>query len=146
MIDVSADRGEGFGAFSHAGTYADAGKLADAMKRAATTNYGTAGPEFVRRIVRFGFDKAGDVTRRRIAEFADANVPEGADGQVRRVANRFGLMAAAGELATDLGVTPWRRGLATASAAWAFRQWMAGRGGAEAAETRQAVAQVRLFI
>jgi putative DNA primase/helicase len=146
MVDVSADRGKGFGAFSHAGTYADAGKLADAMKRAATTNYGTAGPEFVRRIVRFGFGKAGDVTRRRIAEFADANVPKGADGQVGRVANRLGLMAAAGELATELGVTPWRRGLATASAAWAFRKWMAERGGAEAAETRQAVAQVRLFI
>jgi putative DNA primase/helicase len=82
----------------------------------------------------------------RIAKFADANVPKDADGQVGRVANQFGLMAAAGELATELGVTPWRRGLATASAAWAFRQWLAGRGGVEAAEARQAVAQVRLFI
>ena len=117
MVDVSADRGKGFGAFSHAGTYADAGKLADAMKREATTNYGTAGPEFVRRIVRYGLEKAGEVTRMRIAKFADVNVPKDADGQVGRVANQFGLMAAAGELATELGVTPWRRGLATASAA-----------------------------
>jgi hypothetical protein len=43
-----------------------------------------------------------------VAEARDAwtgaNLPAGADGQVSRVARRFGLVAAAGELATALGI------------------------------------------
>ena len=35
LLDIPADRGLGFGAFDHAGEYADAGKLADAIKDAA---------------------------------------------------------------------------------------------------------------
>lgn len=146
MIDISADRGKGFGAFDHAGTYADAGELADTLKSELRTYYGTAGPGFVRRIVRYGYEKAGEVTRKRIVKFVEANVAKNADGQVMRVAKRLGLMAAAGELATEFGVTRWKRGLSTNAAAWALRQWMVGRGGVEAAEIRQAIAQVRLFI
>ena len=70
----------------------------------------------------------------------------GADGQVDRAAQRLGLIAAAGELATRLGVTPWREGEVTAAAAWALEQWIGQRGGTEPAEARQAVEQVRRFI
>jgi hypothetical protein len=56
------------------------------------------------------------------------------------------LARRAGELATQLGVTPLKKGRATAAAKWAFDSWLARRGGGEAAEIRQAIAQVRLFI
>ena len=58
----------------------------------------------------------------------------------------FGLIGAGGDLATELGVTPLKKGRATAAAKWAFERWLAQRGGGEAAEIRQAVEQVRLFI
>ena len=51
-----------------------------------------------------------------------------------------------GELATQLRVTPLKKGRATGAAKWAFEGWLARRGGGEAAEIRQAIAQVRLFI
>jgi putative DNA primase/helicase len=146
MLDILADRGKGFGAFSSNGSFPDAGKLADACKDAAKENYGTAGPEFVRRLVHMGVDKAGAITRDRIAQFVATMAPEGSDGQVIRAAQRLGLIGAAGELATQLGVTPWKKGLPTAAAKWAFRNWVVRRGGGEAAEILQAVAQVRLFI
>jgi putative DNA primase/helicase len=146
MLDIPADRGRGFGVFSSTGSFPDAGKLADACKDAAKENYGTAGPEFVRRLVHMGVDKAGAITRNRIAQFVARTAPEGSDGQVTRAAQRLGLIGAAGELATQLGVTPWKQGQPTAAAKWAFRNWLARRGGGEAAEIRQAVAQVRLFI
>jgi uncharacterized protein (DUF927 family) len=56
------------------------------------------------------------------------------------------LLAVAGELATQFGVTPWREGEATAAAADALSRWIEARGGTEAAETRQAVEQVRAYI
>ena len=88
----------------------------------------------------------GEDVRGLVGEFVSAYLPAGADGQVDRAAQRLGLIAAAGELATLLGVTPWREGEATAAAAWALEQWIGQRGGTEPAEARQAIEQVRRFI
>jgi hypothetical protein len=51
MLDVPADRGAGFGVFDNGGPNGDASALAKAIKLAATSAYGTAGPEFVRRLI-----------------------------------------------------------------------------------------------
>jgi putative DNA primase/helicase len=146
MLDILADRGKGFGAFSSAGSFPDAGKLADACKAEAEENYGTAGPEFVRRIFRFGLDEAEMRLRERVSTFVEAVVPKGSDGQIIRVAKLLGLIGAGGDLATELDITPWKKGHATAAAKWAFQHWLAQHGGGEAAEIRQAVETVRLFI
>ena len=60
LLDIPADRGLGFGVFDHAGEHGDAGALARAIKLGASQAYGTAGPEFVRRIIRDGVS-GGDV-------------------------------------------------------------------------------------
>ncbi|MFZ3328927.1 MAG: hypothetical protein WA231_25005 [Methylocella sp.] len=52
----------------------------------------------------------GATVRDMIGEFTSRCVPPGADGQIIRAAERLGLIAAAGELATALGVTPWAAG------------------------------------
>ena len=142
MLDIPADRG--FGVFDHAGTDGDAGKLAKVFKQAALSAYGVAGPEFVQRLI--DEPVTGEEVRGLVGEFVSARVPPGADGQVDRAAQRLGLIAAAGELATSLGVTPWREGEASAAAAWAVEQWIGQRGGTEPAQARQAVEQVRRFI
>ena len=144
MLDVPADRGKGFGAFDHGGPDNDAGKLARAFKHAAGLAYGAAGPEFVRRLIKAGI--TGDDVRERVADFTAKNVPAGSDGQIVRAAQRLGLIAAAGELATSIGIIAWKHGEATAAAAWALGRWIDGRGGTEPAEVRQAIEQVRLFV
>ena len=63
LLDIPADRGLGFGAFDELASGADAGKLADAIKDAARSAYGTAGPEFVRRLLETGSDS---VARQRV--------------------------------------------------------------------------------
>jgi putative DNA primase/helicase len=146
MLDIPADRNFGFGAFDHGGQDGDAGALAKVFKHAAISAYGTAGPEFVRRIVAEGADEISDSVRDMVAAFIETAAPAGSDGQIDRAAQRLGLIAAAGELATSLGVTPWQEGEARSAAAWALGQWINRRGGTEPAEVRQAIEQVRLFI
>jgi putative DNA primase/helicase len=144
ILDIPADRGLGFGVFDDGGAFGDAGGLSRAIKSAAVANYGTAGPAFVRRIV--DANVSGDDVGNMVADFVAHECPSGADGQCERAARRLGLVMAAGELATSLGITSWQADEARGAAAWALKQWMSMRGGSEPAEARQAVRQVRLFI
>jgi putative DNA primase/helicase len=144
LLDVPAERGAGFGAFDNGGPDGDASALAKSIKLAATTAYGTAGPAFVRRLI--ADDVTGDDVRGLISQFVAATIPAVADGQVERAAQRFGLVFAAGELATTFEIVPWQVGAARDAAAWALERWIELRGGTEPAEARQAVEAVRLFI
>jgi uncharacterized protein (DUF927 family) len=144
LNDVPAERGAGFGVFDNGGPDANAAALAKSIKLAAMTAYGTAGPEFVRRLISDGV--TGDDVRRLIDQFVAATIPAAADGQVERAAQRFGLIFAAGELATTFGIVPWSAGSARDAAAWALSQWIKLRGGTAAAEARQAIEAVRLFV
>ena len=120
--------------------------LADQIKTAAQTSYGTAGPEFIRRLIAEGIHKNPDDIRAMIDAFRVHHAPKEADGQVLRVVDRFGLVAAAGELACDLGIVPWQKGDALEAARRCFTDWFDIRGGAEAGEVQAAISQVRLFI
>ena len=144
MLDVPADRGAGFGVFDNGGPDDDAAALAKSIKLAATSRYGTAGPAFVRKLIDDGV--TGEDVRELIRQFVLATIPAKADGQVERAAGRFGLISAAGELATRLNIVPWPAGAARDAAAWALARWIELRGGTEPAEARQAVDRVRLFI
>jgi putative DNA primase/helicase len=142
MLDIPAARARGV--FDHAGPDGDAAALAKTFKLAAVSAYGTAGPEFVRRLI--AENVSGDDVRSMVADFIGAQVPPGADGQVDRAAQRLGVITAAGELATVLGLTGWREGEAREATAWALERWIEGRGGTEPAEVRQAIEAVRHFI
>jgi putative DNA primase/helicase len=144
LLDVPAERGAGFGVFDNAGSDGDGGALAKSIKLAAISAYGTAGPEFVRRLI--ADSVTGDDVRGLISNFVTATISGAADGQVERAAQRFGLIAAAGELAASFGIVPWPEGAARAAAAWALTRWIEMRGGTGSAEARQAVETVRLFI
>jgi putative DNA primase/helicase len=144
ILDLPADRGLSLGVFDHGGDKGDPGALSRAIKNAAVAAYGTAGPEFIRKLV--AKNVTGDDVRSIVDKFVKDVCPPGADSQCERAAQRLGLVLAAGELAITLGIVPWQTGEARDAAAWAFDQWFANRGGDEPAEERQAVEQVRLFM
>jgi len=73
-------------------------------------------------------------------------VPADADGQVKRAAGRFALVAAAGELAIHAGVIPWEPGEACRAATACFNAWLEARGGSGPGEIRDGIDQVRLFL
>jgi putative DNA primase/helicase len=146
LLDIQADANKGFGVFDHAGPDNDAARLADSIKRAARTTYGTAGPAFLRRLVAENAKEVAKVIITAVEAFVDRHAAAGSDGQVRRAAQRLGLIGVAGELAAEWGIVPWRPGEAIAAADAAFASWVEARGGTDSAEVREAISRVRLFI
>jgi uncharacterized protein (DUF927 family) len=125
------------------------GVLADHLRRASCSFYGTAGRAFVAKLVEQREEKPetlAETIREARDDFIVRYLPEGADGQARSVCGRFGLFAAAGELATECSILPWPSGEATAAAATCFDAWIAARGGAGSKEEITAVQHVRAFI
>lgn len=145
VIDLPADAGAGGGIFDVLPDDVSPGLLADELKAASTTHYGHALPAFLQALVA----DQGEV-RKTLAEsqkviFANLVGPNAA-GQVRRVAERFAVVAAAGELATYYKLTGWHTGEATRSAQACFSAWLAARGTEGAAEPAAMLEQVRAFL
>ena len=121
---------------------ADAGKLADAIKNAACSAYGTAGPEFVRRIMAAGIEQLPHWPERDRASSLQSSSRVDHPSRSHGHAKKFALIGIAGELATHMGVTPWE-GDAFKAALLAFERRLETRGGAGSQEERQAIEQVR---
>jgi len=89
---------------------------------------------------------AVEAARAYMAAFEQAVAVPGASGQVQRVARRFALIAAAGELAIDACVLPWPKGHAGWAARKCFDAWFEHRGGTDRHEVEQSLERVRGFL
>jgi uncharacterized protein (DUF927 family) len=120
--------------------------FAEKCKNATSTFYGMAGPEFVRRLIAQNIS-AKDV-REHVGAFVQSALKDVKDrhGQAARVAQRFGLVCAAGEFGVQFGILPWEQSDALNDATELLKVWLDERGGSTPYETRQAIAQVRHFI
>jgi putative DNA primase/helicase len=143
IVDLPVERK--FGVFDDLHGHADIAGISAAIRQAAAANHGVAGRIFLERLTKdLGRDFRKDYADYR-AKFA---VPGGASGQVRRVADKFALLAMGGELATDYGIVPWREGDATAAALDAFKVWLEKRPGKgkDNQEPHKILDAVRSFI
>ncbi len=145
LADFDADAGKGMGVFEELHDQPKPLKLSLALKDAATRHHGAAGVEWLRDIVK-DYDKLPGIIKEGARKFVADNAPAAAGGQVLRVAQRFGLVAVAGELATGYGLTGWPEGEATQAASRCFDAWLDSFGGAGNREDRTLLAQVRRFF
>jgi putative DNA primase/helicase len=145
LLNIEADAGAGLGLFEkiHGAESPDA--FARQLKDAARRFYGAPLRVYLDFLVR---NRAAVETALRNfqMEFLTRQVSAGASGEVFRAAQRFGLIAAAGELATDNGITGWETGEATNAAARCLKSWIADRGTTGAGDSETAVKQVRRFF
>lgn len=144
-VDLPADAGAGYGVFDTLPEGESAGALADRLRTAAAVGYGTAFPAFLRALV------ANPAGARRYLRDETVNlarkwVGNDSAGQVRRVAQRFALIGAAGELATAHKLTGWPSGAAEDAAGRCFADWLEARGGAGESEPREMFRAVQGFI
>jgi putative DNA primase/helicase len=108
--------------------------------------YGSVGVAFLER---FTQDKEQSliIFKEAQAEFIKNNTPDQANSQVKRVLNRFAIVAAGGELATSYGLTGWEPGEAYLGAKACFDSWLSNLSSAkDSQEESQAIEKIRLFI
>ena len=123
FIDLPADAGKNLGVFDTVQTYQDGNRFSLAIKEHSIRYHGTAARAFIRQIAA-QYTKHQDRVIKAVDTFVDGLSFSDADPQVHRVARRFGLIAAAGELASELKVTDWEFGQATWSATVCFNEWL----------------------
>ena len=144
VIDVEADAGKGLGAFDRVPKGMNGREFSDLLRESSAKYYGKAAPAFLEKLTA---DVDGvtaylhDTTNAFVRKFAAS-----AGGQIERVAKRFGLIAAAGELAIEYGILPWPKGEPSAVAKRCFQEWLGKRGATGSIETEQGVDQIRRII
>lgn len=145
LADIEADAGAGLGAFECLNGQPSSQALSDTLKDAAARLHGAVGVEWLHRLAQDRAALAGAIGAA-VREFVHDHAPEGAAGQVLRVARRFGLVAEAGEVATRYGLTGWQPGEAEAAAGRCFASWLEAFGGPGRREDRALLQQVRAFF
>jgi putative DNA primase/helicase len=145
FLDVPIDAGAGMGGFEVLHGHDGPGALAEAVTRAAATYYGTAGRTWLEWLCKHHATVCGRLPALIEKHRADM-VPEAAAAQVRRAGTRFALVAAAGELATEAGITGWAKGEAAQGVRKCFNAWLATRGHLDNGEDAAMLHQVRQFL
>lgn len=143
-IQIPSDTGH-HGAFEWLHGMDSGRTFADTLKANADHQHGTTFRTYVEAL-------AGDLEahserlRAEIKRLAAELTPQGAGNQVGRAINRFALVAAAGELATRLGVTGWPEGEAIRAVRVCLKAWLAERGHLGNKEDAATLAQIRAFM
>ena len=145
LVDVTADAGKGMGIFENLHGAKDGAQFADRLRQASLTYYGTPSRAFLQALVDQQ-DRFRPYLKEQMGVFIYKHCPKNADGQVQRVAQRFALVAAAGELATKLKILPWPAGEAQWGVGVCFNSWLSQRGGNGPAEIQKGIRQVLRFL
>lgn len=137
MIDVSADRR--YGVFDALHNFETSSQLHRHLSDAIHEHHGLLGIEFLQHLV--GESEAEIRLRfQTIRQHFDAP-----SAQAGRIADRFSLIAAAGELATQFGVLPWPHGTALAAMRQLYGEWLAQAGSGES-EDKRVLQQITDFL
>lgn len=145
-LDIPANTGR-FGIFEDLHGYSRGDKLSDAIKVACKQNYGHAGPAFVKHLCLESWEDLKEKFEDFFVKFDKEHVDPAASPQVIRAARRVALIAFAGELASEFGITLWEKGEARCAASTIFNEWIKSRGGnQQSQEKRVLLSQVRLFF
>jgi uncharacterized protein (DUF927 family) len=145
LLNVPGDAGADMGVFENIHDAESPRAFAEELKATARTIYGYPLREFIGHLVR---DWGSLIAQGKnlMTDFIGTNLPPDAAPEVGRALRRVALVAAAGELATAMGITGWTQGEASRAASRCFQDWIKGRGGVGQADIEAGVRQVRAFI
>ncbi|MFZ3193865.1 MAG: DUF927 domain-containing protein [Moraxellaceae bacterium] len=144
FAEITADAGQGMGMFEQIGMASSPQAFSDQIKDAAKRYHGTAGQAFLDHVT---LDRLQTTEQaRQYMQAFMVHVPSQATGQAHRVASRFALIAAGGEIATDAGITGWTAGTATEAARQCYNAWLESFGMIGNHEERAILAHVKGFF
>lgn len=138
MIDIPADAGEGCGVFETLHSYSDGATFSEDLKINCHKYYGVASEIFLEKLV--AEDPLALHTKIHYiqSEFISL-LPKDCHGQIKRVAQRFALVAAAGELATEYGITGWQEKTAINAVRLCFEAWLNSRDAGSGSHEKQSI-------
>ena len=130
-----------YGIFDTLHGFADGAKLSEHIKQATAKQRGTAGRALIRQILKDGKEAAAQAVEARRDQFLEALPPM--EGQARRIARRFALLAAVLEYAAP--ITGMRQGAGEAGVKQCFNEWLEENGTGNR-EDRRIIEQVTAFM
>ena len=142
MVTIPADAGKGYGIFENLHGSESGREFSARVKHAGESHYGTALKPLVEHVAA-NWELVGSSGGAAVGQFVQSVVPVGADGQIARTAERFGIIAFAGELATELGITGWKAGDAKDAAKSCFMGWLSTRHGIASSEEYEIIERLR---
>jgi putative DNA primase/helicase len=145
VLDIPAVVGE-HGVFDVLHGFKSGSELSKHLVEQSSKFYGTAYIEFLEALIKPEIiesvrDNIVEIKRKIIAGLQDQ-----IGGQADRALDRFVLAAAAGELATKLGITGWSVDDAIKATVECFTVWLNQRGGVENQESVKVLKQIREFF
>ena len=143
VAHIDADAGKGLKTFDSL-VLADTGAAqADRIKELSQAYYGSAGIAWLEHITS---DKAATtITARQLVSEFMSNYTDLAP-QAHRVAKRFAIVAAAGEMATQADITGWQVRQATTAVMTCLDNWLDNYGRDGEHEQRQIIDHIKAFI
>lgn len=144
MIQIPSDSGK-FGVFEDLHGFSGGKALAEHLEQGVAQFHGAPFRDWLRHITA----ALPDITSQAKALLKDYTrtlTPADAGNQVGRAVSRFALIAMAGELATQAGITGWPEGEAFKAAECCLASWMADRGHTANQEDKTALEQVRDYM
>ncbi len=145
LADIEADAGAGMGVFETVHTQLSPASMALSLKKYSSRYHGAVGMAWLQQVVA-NRQMIGRFIADTINRFIETVIQSNATGQIIRVARRFALVATAGELASQFGLTGWSKGEAFQAAQQCFTAWLDAFGTEGNREDRVIMAQVRGFF
>ena len=130
-----------FGIYDTLHGFADGAKLSEHINQATAKQRGTAGRALIRQILKDGKEAAAQAVEASRARFLETLPPM--EGQARRIARRFALLAAVLEYAAP--ITGMRQGAGEAGVRQCFNEWLEENGTGNR-EDRRIIEQVIAFM
>lgn len=145
FIDVDADMGKGFGVFDNLHGFKDGDALSKALQKRTKEHSGVVIDEFAKYLTS-NFYEVKDKAYSIINDWLSINLPPDVDGQVARVARKFALAAAAGEIAIEAKILPFNKFDSMLHSAILFKNWLNKRGGTGSQEFKGIIDRLRNIV
>lgn len=145
LLNIRADAEKGLGSFEEIHGAESPAQFSNMLRTSAKRTFGAPFRAYMRHVV----DNQAELEercRREVRRFSEAHAPKNSSNEVGRAAARFGVVAAAGELASQIGVTGWNPGDAERAALRCFQSWILERGSVRSSDEDEAVRSVRQFL
>ena len=141
---IPSDAGKGYGVFDCINYGTAPQDIGNRINELASKHYGHAGIKWLEYLTQ---DK--DAVMQKAQALLDSFVEQHGqikNGQASRVLRRFALVATAGELATQAGITGWTQGRAFEAVAHCFNTWLGNLGSGENMEETRILEHINTFF